>query len=239
MRWIGVCERAFDLMCARAVARRSTAASRSPTRQLVQAWIADRAPRSTRRCFWCCALPGGIDQVEQQAHADSGATASTPSRDVSLIKFHVAGVLGRVVDRAVQVHGALGLTGDTVLSYFYATTRRPHLRRPDEVQQAPPPPAASSSATRRAPEIRARIRRKKPPKICRHAAPAAVCQGPLRLHARNCSRPRAAPSGPALSNFPSERGDGKTPAERARKVHPIRPPQISSFQGFRDWCGMV
>ncbi len=50
--------------------------------------------------------------------------------DISLIKFYVAGVMHRVLDRAVQVHGALGLTDDTVLAYLVqARARGAHLRR--------------------------------------------------------------------------------------------------------------
>ena len=36
--------------------------------------------------------------------------------EVSLIKFYVADVLKRVLDRAIQVHGALGMTDDTLLA---------------------------------------------------------------------------------------------------------------------------
>ena len=43
--------------------------------------------------------------------------------EISVIKFFVAGVLDRVLDRAIQVHGALGLTEDTVLSFWYRHER--------------------------------------------------------------------------------------------------------------------
>ena len=50
MRWIGICERAFDMMCsARHAPQDRRRARRSRPRQIVQAWIAEAAPRSTRR----------------------------------------------------------------------------------------------------------------------------------------------------------------------------------------------
>ena len=43
--------------------------------------------------------------------------------DISLIKFYVAETLQTVLDRAIQVHGALGVTDDTVLSFWYRHER--------------------------------------------------------------------------------------------------------------------
>ncbi|HRR60947.1 MAG TPA: acyl-CoA dehydrogenase family protein, partial [Spirochaetota bacterium] len=43
--------------------------------------------------------------------------------DVSLIKFYVANVMQKVVDRALQVHGGLGMTDDTILAFFYRHER--------------------------------------------------------------------------------------------------------------------
>jgi alkylation response protein AidB-like acyl-CoA dehydrogenase len=43
--------------------------------------------------------------------------------DVSIIKFFVAGVMTKVVDHALQTHGALGFSDDTVLAYFYRHER--------------------------------------------------------------------------------------------------------------------
>ena len=55
---------------------------------------------------------------------------------VSLIKFHVADVMLRVVDRAIQTHGALGITSDTVLAHFYAHERGARIYDgPDEVHK--------------------------------------------------------------------------------------------------------
>jgi alkylation response protein AidB-like acyl-CoA dehydrogenase len=43
--------------------------------------------------------------------------------EIAMIKFMVAGVLQRVVDRALQVHGGLGMTDDTVIAYFFRHER--------------------------------------------------------------------------------------------------------------------
>ena len=43
--------------------------------------------------------------------------------EISLIKFYVAGVLQKVVDRALQVHGGLGMTDDTIISFFFRHER--------------------------------------------------------------------------------------------------------------------
>jgi alkylation response protein AidB-like acyl-CoA dehydrogenase len=57
--------------------------------------------------------------------------------EVSTIKFFVANVLQTVVDRAIQVHGALGLTDDTVLSYWYRHERGARIYDgPDEVHKS-------------------------------------------------------------------------------------------------------
>jgi alkylation response protein AidB-like acyl-CoA dehydrogenase len=55
---------------------------------------------------------------------------------VSLIKFYAAGVLNAVIDRAVQVHGALGLTERSPLSIMYGMARGGRIYDgPDEVHR--------------------------------------------------------------------------------------------------------
>jgi len=49
MRWIGICERAFDLMCERAATRELSPGRPLGTRQLVQAWIAESRAEIDRR----------------------------------------------------------------------------------------------------------------------------------------------------------------------------------------------
>ncbi len=56
---------------------------------------------------------------------------------VSLIKFYVANVLGQVLDRALQIHGALGMTDDTPIAYWWRHERAARIYDgPDEVHKA-------------------------------------------------------------------------------------------------------
>jgi alkylation response protein AidB-like acyl-CoA dehydrogenase len=44
-------------------------------------------------------------------------------KEISMIKFVVANVMQKVVDRAIQVHGGLGMTDDTILAQWYRGER--------------------------------------------------------------------------------------------------------------------
>ncbi|HEU0051534.1 MAG TPA: acyl-CoA dehydrogenase family protein, partial [Longimicrobium sp.] len=56
--------------------------------------------------------------------------------EVSTIKFLVANTLQRVLDRAIQVHGGLGVTDDTPLAFWYAQERAARIYDgPDEVHK--------------------------------------------------------------------------------------------------------
>jgi alkylation response protein AidB-like acyl-CoA dehydrogenase len=126
MRWIGVCERAFDLMCDHAARRELAPGKPLGTRQIVQQWIADsRAEINASRLM----VLHAAWKIEQE-----GAYAAR--EEISLIKFWVANVLQRVLDRAVQVHGALGLTDETPLAFWYAHERAARIYDgPDEVHK--------------------------------------------------------------------------------------------------------
>lgn len=127
MRWIGICERSFRLMCAYAVRRELNPGEPLGMQQAVQHWIAEsRAEIDAAKLLV-------LDTAQQmETH---GAHAA---RDrVSIIKFHVAGVLQRVLDRAIQVHGALGMTDDTPLAYWYRHERGARIYDgPDEVHKS-------------------------------------------------------------------------------------------------------
>ncbi len=127
MRWIGISERALRLMCERAVRRELSPGHPLAEQQAVQHWIAEsRAEIDAARLL---VLDTARQVQEQGSHA---------ARDrVSLIKFHVAGVLLRVLDRAIQVHGALGMTDDTPLAYWYRHERGARIYDgPDEVHKS-------------------------------------------------------------------------------------------------------
>jgi alkylation response protein AidB-like acyl-CoA dehydrogenase len=127
MRWIGICERAFDMMCRRAVSRELSPGKPLGTKQMVQDAIAEsRVEIEAARLM-----------VLKAAHAIEKEGLSASREYVSMIKFYVAGVLQRVLDRAIQVHGALGLTDDTPLAYWYRHERAARIYDgPDEVHKS-------------------------------------------------------------------------------------------------------
>jgi len=127
MRWIGICERAFDLMCSYAARRELSPGVVLGTRQNVQEWIAEsRAEINAARLL-----------VLHTANAIDQQGTAAVREDISLIKFFVAGILQKVLDRAIQVHGALGLTDATLLSYWYRHERAARIYDgPDEVHKA-------------------------------------------------------------------------------------------------------
>lgn len=113
MRWIGICERSFELMCQRAATRKIGDEMMLGEKQLVQAWIAEsRAEIDAARLMVLNAA------YKMEREGDRAA-----AMEVSTIKFFVANVMQRVVDRAIQVHGALGITDDTILAFWYREER--------------------------------------------------------------------------------------------------------------------
>ena len=126
MRWIGICERAFELMCRRAASREIAPGKSLASRQIVQAWIAEsRAAINAARLLV-------LDAAWKIDHRGFAAARE----EVSLIKFYAAEVMSQVVDRALQVHGALGVSSDTVLAFFYAHERGARIYDgPDEVHK--------------------------------------------------------------------------------------------------------
>ena len=126
MRWIGICERAFELMCRRAASREIAPGKPLATRQTVQEWIAvSRAE-----------IDGARLMVLHAAWKMERAGQRAARVEISTIKFVVAGVLQRVLDRAIQVHGALGVTDDTPLAFWYREERAARIYDgPDEVHK--------------------------------------------------------------------------------------------------------
>jgi len=126
MRWIGICERAFDLMCQRAATREISEGKPLATRQIVQSWIAESRAEINASRLMVLQAAWKIDSV--------GARAARV--EISTIKFYVAGVLQRVLDRAIQTHGALGITDDTPLAWWYRHERGARIYDgPDEVHK--------------------------------------------------------------------------------------------------------
>jgi len=113
MRWIGMCERSFDLMCERASSREISEGTMLGEKQTVQNWISE-----------CRAEINAARLLVQDAATKIDIHGSYKSRtEISIIKFYCAQVLQKVVDCAIQVHGAKGVTDDTILSAYYRHER--------------------------------------------------------------------------------------------------------------------
>ena len=126
MRWIGISERALELMCAYAARRRLSSHAMLSDQQTVQNWIAESRAEINAARLLVLQAAWKIDQV--------GAAAARV--EISTIKFYVANVLQQVLDRAIQVHGALGMTDDTPLSHWSRHERAARIYDgPDEVHK--------------------------------------------------------------------------------------------------------
>src|SRR5210317_25976 len=113
MRWIGECEKAFEMMCERAASRELAPGKPLALKQTVQNWIAEsRAEINASRLM-----------VLDAAKKIDNEGAYAAKVEISTIKFYVAQVLQNVLDRAIQVHGALGMTDDTPLASLYRHER--------------------------------------------------------------------------------------------------------------------
>jgi acyl-CoA dehydrogenase len=123
MRTIGQCELALELMCERALSRRAFGKALSEFAN-VQDWIAesrvkiDQARLLVLRAAWL---------MDRKGNAAARI-------DVSAIKLIAARLQTRVLDRAMQVFGAMGLTPDTPLAFLWTWGRAMRfLDGPDEV----------------------------------------------------------------------------------------------------------
>jgi alkylation response protein AidB-like acyl-CoA dehydrogenase len=113
MRWIGICERAIELMCRYAIDRELAPGRSLASRQVVQHWIADsRAETNAARLM----------VLDAAAKLEVGGSKAARA-EISAIKFYVANVLQQVLDRAVQVHGGMGMTDYTPLAFWYRHER--------------------------------------------------------------------------------------------------------------------
>jgi len=126
MRWIGICERVFDQMCAHISRRKIDDDKTLATRQIAQAWVAEARAEINASRLMVLHAAWTIEHKGFDAARD----------EVSMIKFYVADVMLRLVDRAIQLHGALGITSDTILAHYYVHERGARIYDgPDEVHK--------------------------------------------------------------------------------------------------------
>ncbi len=125
MRWLGQSQRAFDMMCERALSR-YTHGSLLAEKQTVQNWIADSRAEMHAARLMTLQAAWKMDKV--------GASASRD--EIAMIKYYGATVLHNVIDRAIQTYGALGYSCDMPLEAMYRWARAARIYDgPDEVHR--------------------------------------------------------------------------------------------------------
>ncbi|HJN95552.1 MAG: acyl-CoA dehydrogenase [Gammaproteobacteria bacterium] len=113
MRWMGICERCFDIMCKHVASRELAPGRTLGSRQFVQGWIAESRAEINAARLMVLDAAWKIDTLGK-------AQART---EISLIKFFCANVLNNVIDRALQSLGAAGMTDDFPISGYYRSER--------------------------------------------------------------------------------------------------------------------
>ncbi|WP_457551580.1 acyl-CoA dehydrogenase family protein [Desulfobacula sp.] len=128
MRWLGISQRAFDLLCQRANERVISPSGKTlGATQTVQNWIAESAAELQAARLLTLNSAWQIDH--------KGASLARAS--ISMIKFVVANTMNKIVDRALQAYGGLGMTDDTILAFFYRHERAARIYDgADEVHKA-------------------------------------------------------------------------------------------------------
>jgi acyl-CoA dehydrogenase len=121
MRWLGQAQRAFDLLCERANTREVFGKTLGQHQQ-IQKFIFDSA---------CEIQSARMLTLHAAQKIDQGEEARV---EIGLIKVMGAAMLHNVIDRAIQVHGAMGVTEDTPLEGMYRRARFARIYDgPDEV----------------------------------------------------------------------------------------------------------
>ncbi len=123
MRWLGQAERAFELMCEWAKVRFAHGSMLAEKGE-IQRYIAESAAEIQAARLMTFDAARLLDQGDEARV------------QIALIKFWGARMLHNVIDRAIQVHGALGVTSDTPLEYMYREARFARIYDgPDEVHR--------------------------------------------------------------------------------------------------------
>jgi len=115
MRWIAQAETALDMMVDRSLNRFSHG-SLLAEKQGIQWLIADSTMELYQSKLMVLHAAYKIDSANKDSTVDFKS-------EVSMAKHFVANMLNRVIDRAIQVHGALGYSTDTPLAHMFQHAR--------------------------------------------------------------------------------------------------------------------
>ena len=123
MRSIGAAERALSLMCERSLVREAFGRRLAEMGSIRQDIARSRIEIDQARLM-----------VLNAAHMMDTVGNKTARKEISMIKVVAPSMALRVIDRAVQAHGAMGVSGDSVLAAMWAHERTLRLADgPDEV----------------------------------------------------------------------------------------------------------
>ena len=194
MRWIGQARRAFDMMCERALSRFSHGSLLSD-KQMIQDFIAETKMEIEATKLLCMYAAWHMDE--------HGSSASR--LEIAMIKVYGTRMLYNAIDRAIQVHGALGYTTDLPLEEMYRVARASRLvDGADEVHKMTiAPPGVEGLRGRRRSAVGARAHSSgrgrgavRPPPRRVDGQPLAACRRvgsrvrPARTGCRDRGRPR-------------------------------------------------
>jgi acyl-CoA dehydrogenase len=125
MRAIGTAERAIDMMCERANTR-ETFGGKLADKQFIQDFIAKSRMETDQARLLTLYAAWKMDSEGKRAARQA----------ISMIKVVAANVVMDVLDRAIQVHGALGMSDDTPLAGMWRFSRMLKVADgPDEVHK--------------------------------------------------------------------------------------------------------
>ena len=125
MRSIGGAERALELLCKRA-AGRTAFGSRLIEKQTIQNWIAESRMQIDAARLLVLHAAWKMDVLGKKE----------ARQEISMIKVVAANAYLDVLDRAIQVHGAMGVTNDTPLALMWSNARTLRIvDGPDEVHK--------------------------------------------------------------------------------------------------------
>ncbi|NVJ61529.1 MAG: acyl-CoA dehydrogenase family protein [Gammaproteobacteria bacterium] len=126
MRWLGICRRALNEMITYAKQRSVSSSFCLSDMQTIQHWIADSAAE----------IEAARTLVLQTAWQIENVGFKSAKAQVSMIKYFTAGILHKVLDRALQSMGGIGMTDDKIIAYFYRHERAARIYDgPDEVHK--------------------------------------------------------------------------------------------------------
>jgi len=106
MRTIGLAKKALDMMCERALSRK-TQGTILADKQFVQGYIADSYAQLTQFRLFVIYTAWTIDKYNDYRKV---------RKDIAAIKVLMPGVLGDIAQRTIQVHGALGVSNELPLA---------------------------------------------------------------------------------------------------------------------------